>query len=515
MILRRLRIVLLAAMLLLGALRAQAAVLYGVDFSVSELYTIDVTTGAATLVAPTGLTGLAGIAFDDDGTLYAIDVDFGSTTLFIIHTTTGTTTAVGVTGETAGEGGLVYDPASARLYSKANPISGGGPTLELIRINPATGAATVVGNMGLTTVESDVSGLALLGGDDLLAFDPQSALTDRMLSIDKVTGAATEIGPTTTPPGSSVGGVALDPGANIYYVSDGVQLLTVNPTTGAATVIGPHGEWISGLSFGPASSCMIGLDETSTLYDIQAADGSGSNARGTGAPVLGGLARSPAGTLYATRSTVNAALYTLDIATGTASVVGSLGIEQKEGGLDFHPVSGVLYGVNGDATGELFTIDTTTGAASLIGSVEDEVGNFIDASALAFNAAGTLYVLKTVTAPELYRVDPSDASVLEMVPIPGFPPGLTVGGMEFDDVSGSLYVSMGGQLVVVDPTTGGSTVLGPTPATSALEVVGPCGAAPGTTAALPASSALARAVLILALCGVFAMLAARTSRKSD
>jgi hypothetical protein len=486
---------LLIAVLASFAAPASAEVLYGVDFSASELYTIDTSTGAASLVASTGFSGMAGIAFDDDGTLYAIDVDFGSTTLFTIHPATGVTTAIGTTGQTGGEGALVYDTISGQLYSKANPISGGGPTVELIRINPATGLATVIGNMGFTMVESDPSGFEWLPDGSLLAFDPRSALADRMLTIDKTTGLATEIGPTGTAPGiSSVGGVARDPDSGIYYMSDGVELHTVDSGTGAAAAIGPHGQVISGLSFGPELACMVGLDETSTLYDVNGDDGSGTNARATGVVDLGSLALSSGGTLYATRSTGNAFLYTVDIATGSATAVGALGIQQIEGGLDFHPGTGVLYGVNGDGASELFTINTTTGAATLVGPVEDEVGNPVDASALAFDAAGALYALKTGTAPELYRLDPSDANVLEMLPIPGFPAGIDVAGMEFDDASGALYVALDGDLVVVNPVTGGSTVLGATPVTSALEIVTACGAAP-----VPSGSDASRLALIALL----------------
>jgi len=88
-------------------------------------------------------------------------------------------------------------------------------------------------------------------------------------------------------------------------------------------------------------------------------------------------------------------------------------------------------------------------------------------------------VLKTGTSPELYEVDPTDASVISMVPITGFPPGPTLGGMEFDDISGTLYVAMNGVLAEVDPATGVSTILGPTPATSALEIVASCNEPPG------------------------------------
>ncbi|GEM_PF-4187565 len=303
---------------------------------------------------------MAGIAFDDDGTLFAIDVDFGSTTLFVVHPGTGATTAIGTTGTTAGEGALAWSSAAGVLYSKSNPISGGGPFVDLIQIDPGTGAASVIGNMGLVEIEADPSGLEVLGPTTLLAWDAVSALPDRMLSIDTTTGAATVIGPTGFSSGSSVGGVPLDPDSGTYYMSDGVDLHTVDETTGTATAIGPHGQLISGLSFGPDRGCLIGFDSMATLYDVNEADGTSTNARATGWN-LGSLAMSPStGTLYATLNAGNSALYEVDIATGEVTGVGPLLIEQIEGGLDFHPTSGVLYGVNGDGYSRLFTIDTTT-----------------------------------------------------------------------------------------------------------------------------------------------------------
>ena len=75
--------------------------------------------------------------------------------------------------------------------------------------------------------------------------------------------------------------------------------------------------------------------------------------------------------------------------------------------------------------------------------------------------------------PEIYRVDPADGSVLARVPLPGLPLA-DDGGMGFDDSTGLLYLSYGSFLYVANPTTGASIPLGPTPARTALEVIGPC-----------------------------------------
>ena len=133
---------------------------------------------------------------------------------------------------------------------------------------------------------------------------------------------------------------------------------------------------------------------------------------------------------------------------------------------------------------------------------------------MAFDAAGTLWTLKTETAPELYRLDPSDASVLEMVPVSGFPPGITLGGMEFDDATDTLYVVMDGVLAIVDPTTGASTVIGPTPVEQALEVIGPCGPPVAGPPPVPAFGPLGRGLLTVTLLALATWFGATGRRRS-
>jgi hypothetical protein len=485
-----------------AAHRTQAGVLYAVSYNASEIFTIDLGTGAATLVGPTTLSDVGGIAFDETATLYATDQSSSDTDLYILDPVAGTATLVGSAGVGGGEGALVYDPVGGVFYSKANNTGTGigGLGIELIVIDKLTGLGFVIGNMGLNP-EADISGMALLPDGTLLGYDSQSALTDRLFSIDKVTGATTLNGPTSDGTLASIGGLAVDPDTGLLYLSNSASLFEVDPVTGTATLIGPHGEWVGGLSFKPDPSCLIGLDMDSNLYDVNIADGTGTDVRPTGTDFLGGLALSPGGTLYGLRGWPTGELFTLEITTGIATVVGPLGFGTREGGLDFDPISGTLYGTNGASAGVLYTIDTGTGAGNIVGTVLDEFGQAINVSALAFDSVGTLYVLKLTTVPEIYRINPANADVYDRVPIPGFPAGTFMGGMEFDDSTGILYASIDGQLVSLDPMTGATTVLGPTPAVSGLEVTGPCTATPPTYV-IPTTGPFGVLLLIAALlCG--------------
>jgi len=96
----------------------------------------------------------------------------------------------------------------------------------------------------------------------------------------------------------------------------------------------------------------------------------------------------------------------------------------------------VPYGLSCNAS-DLCQIDTGTGSANPVGVVLDEFGAGIDGSARAFDGAGTLYVLKAQTVPEVGRVNPTGASAFDRVPIPGFPTGIGNVGMEFDDATGT------------------------------------------------------------------------------
>ncbi|MGZ5036095.1 MAG: hypothetical protein ACXWGT_04725 [Usitatibacter sp.] len=174
-------------------------------------------------------------------------------------------------------------------------------------------------------------------------------------------------------------------------------------------------------------------------------------------------------TLYAAsvRSTVSpdapiaGNLYTVNLASGTATLVGSIRLPGSRPigvtGLAAHPSTGVLYGITSELSPNnprsLVTIDSASGAATLVGDL-GRIG-----SDIAFDSHGTLYVWLPTTS-QLGTVDISNASV---TPIgkpgqAGSPAGIAI------DPNDMVYVTSkgaSGTLDNVDLATGALQV-GPT-----------------------------------------------------
>jgi hypothetical protein len=115
---------------------AAADKLYMIDGREAKgLYTVNRTTGAATLVGLHGVTDLFGLAYDStNGILYASQS--AGSNLYRLDTTTGAATLVGNMG--VGIGGLAYDPETDRLIGIAEGVG------DLFEIDRATAAATLV-----------------------------------------------------------------------------------------------------------------------------------------------------------------------------------------------------------------------------------------------------------------------------------------------------------------------------------------------------------------------------------
>lgn len=116
----------------------------------SDIGTIDLTTGVATLEADLELPGgntlnldFSGLTFLPDGTaltLYAPKLQSGANTFTFasIDTATGTVSPIGDTGiSQRGEGGLLYDEVSGTLFASDSE--------SLYTVDTTTGAATLIG----------------------------------------------------------------------------------------------------------------------------------------------------------------------------------------------------------------------------------------------------------------------------------------------------------------------------------------------------------------------------------
>jgi hypothetical protein len=161
--------------------------LYGVDQG-SALYKINATTAASTLVGNTNAF-INGLDFRSNGVLYGS----GEDNLYTIDTSTGVATLVG------SNGGL-YQSAGDIAFAPDDSLYMTTDSNQLVKLNTATGAATLVGAIGFFNVYGiDFIGNTLYG------------ITDggQLLTVDTTTGAGSLVTAATT--GFSCGGSSVNP----------------------------------------------------------------------------------------------------------------------------------------------------------------------------------------------------------------------------------------------------------------------------------------------------------------
>lgn len=211
--------------------------------------------------------------------------------------------------------------AFADLYGVSSATPG-----TLYTLDPSTGAATQVVDL---TLEVSFTGLAFLG-DDLYATDVWYNADFTIGTIDITTGAFTYVGDQDG--SSNWHGLAADQSAGLLYaidMDDGDILKSMTPG-GVVTSIGTG----------------TGLNNRAMAYD-DAND-----------------------ILYATHydgSAGNEYLYTVDTTTGSASLIGYMGLTTYYIGLAYDEITGTLYANDGSG-GNLYTVDVSDGSTTLVGS---------------------------------------------------------------------------------------------------------------------------------------------------
>lgn len=167
----------------------------------------------------------------------------------------------------------------------------GGGSSNLVRIDPSTGAETLIGRHDFGAID----GLEFVNGTLYGAHAPGPGLPSALVIVDPSTSALTTVGPTGF---SSIGGLAYDPSsATLYGVTAGAaggDLVTLNLTTGAATLVGSTGFTdVSALEFAPIGTLYGGLGandaDAGSLIVIDPTDGAGSLIGPTGYPAVTGL----------------------------------------------------------------------------------------------------------------------------------------------------------------------------------------------------------------------------------
>jgi PEP-CTERM motif len=211
---------------------------------------------------------------------------------------------------------------------------------------------------------------------------------------------------------------------------------------------------------------LLAVDHDSgILYSVSTVNASLTPVGSTGVADFAEIEFAPNGTLYGFTDSgaPTPSLYKINPSTAAVSLIGPLNLPFVfEGGLAFAS-NGSAIGTNGDSSGnpELFSLNLATGAATVIATIS---GGDHDINGLAYRSDGELIGLDRVSN-SLLVIDPTTgvSSVLAAVPTTvGAIGGMTVlGGVGYYNTSGPQgSISGSNELYSFNLLTGASTLVG-------------------------------------------------------
>jgi len=399
--------------------------LYGLG-STSRLYVINPTTGAARAIGSGPFTPAI------SGTTATIDFNPTVDRLRLVSSTGQNLRLNPETGAVQTTDGTINGATGATISAVAytNPTAGASSTV-LYDIDPATdklyrqdppndGTLVAIGDLGV-----NATGLA---GFDIAATDNNAfaALTvdnrSGLYKIDLGTGRATRYD--NFPTNTNVVGVAIPTQAVAYGVDTDNNFVAFNPAAPQTQVVKPFtglqsGERVVGLDMRPLNGQLYGLGSTNRLY-------------------------------------------TINLATGAATVVGTtpLVLTGTNFGFDFNPTVDRIRIVSD--TGVNLRVNPTDGTATVDGTLNPGTPS-VTAAAYSNNFAGAtstvLYDMDSNT-DMLYRQDPPNAGTLVSIGALGV--NITgVNGFDIGGTSGTGYavltVGTTASVYTINLTTGAAT----------------------------------------------------------
>lgn len=242
-----------------GSIPAQGDMLYGVRGG-SVLVRIDTSTRMTTLIGSIGFSGVGGLAFGNDGTLYGIATS--NDALLAIDTKTGAGKSVGAVGTAvAFSTGLGNDPVKDVLYGITQ--QGVGYSGYLATYSKTTGKATPVGDTG----GSAVVGLGFDAAGQLWGIDGGGG-HEELIKIDKTSGATVVVGAQGLAAYPGIGCFDIGPSGTFWAINNtgsSYQLVRVNPASGVPTLVGAlTGITVSGALTGLASFSAVRIVASGT-----------------------------------------------------------------------------------------------------------------------------------------------------------------------------------------------------------------------------------------------------------
>jgi len=396
--------------------------LFGIDSSSNgapgNLYSINATTGVATVIAPLA-ESFGAIDFDAAGVLYGVSRSNGN--LKIIDTTTGGLTTVGATGSDR-YSDLSFDSTTGTMF-------GAERNLGLRTINLSTGASTGIAGGSLCAT-------ALAAREDGTLFE-YIGCSGQVGSVNKTTGAFTFIRNTNRlfQAMTFVNGTLFAVAGRENCTNGGCpkSLVTYDMNTGATTTIGAGGQLgnrMDAMAAGTGGSS--GANGLTSLV-VVAAEPAGANCAAGGSRITAGVDTNSNNVLDA--GEVTSTGFACNGINGSSSF-GMFGADSS-----------------GGIPGNLYSIDTTTGVSTVIAPLAEPF------SAIDFDGSGVLYGISN--SAQVLRIINTTTGALTSI---GGPPIGRFSDMSFDATTGTMFAirgnGAGGQLFTVNLTSGASTLVG-------------------------------------------------------
>jgi uncharacterized protein (TIGR03437 family) len=361
----------------------------------SSLYSINLTTGAAVLIGAIGVNDvIRGIAV--------------VTRVEVIYALTSTNRLLSF------NSGLPNQIATARLVTGL----GAGEALLGIDFRPATGQLYALSSAG------------------------------RLYTINTSTGAATPAGPSPIPLNGTAFGFDFNPTVDrLRLVSETGQNLRLNPNNGAvagtdlalAYAEGDRSVGVTPQVVGSAYTNNVASATSTTLFGIDATINALIR---QGSP--GGAPTSPN--------------------TGQLFTVGALGVDTSDAvGFDIAAQTEAAFASltpAGSLLSRLYTINTATGAATLVG----EIGSGETIRDIAIAPRVEVVFAATAGNNLISFNSLTPGTILSVSPISGLAAGETIVGLDFRPASGQLYaLSSAGRLYTLSLPNGGAMPVSPAP----------------------------------------------------
>jgi uncharacterized protein DUF4394 len=287
--------------------RPRTGQLYALGSS-SRLYTIDLTTAAATAIGSAGAFTLSGtnFGFDFNPTVDRIRVVSDTDQNLRLHPDTGALVATDTSlAYAAGDPNVGVNPnvvGSAYTNNAAGTISttlfaiDSGLDILATQNPPNNGTLNTVGSLGVDT--TGLTGFDVAAsGTAYASLTAPAGTTSDLHTINLTTGAATLVG-TIGGGGFTINDIAVFNIAspNVFGLqSSGTSFVKFNSATpgtiiSTTTITGLQvGETILGIDFRPCTSQLFGLGSTSRLYTIDSATGAATQVGSSGAFTLSGI----------------------------------------------------------------------------------------------------------------------------------------------------------------------------------------------------------------------------------